>query len=212
VNCDRIARAYRWFEYAAFGRELERRRFRFLREVCGARRALILGDGDGRFLARLLANAPAVRVELVDSSKAMLELARQRAGSLRVSYKHGDARTVAFTRPGFDLVVTHFFLDCLDANDLRKLVDRVADAVQPGAVWLISEFRQPASGWRAGWAWVWLRTLYFFFGLTTGLEVRRLTDHRPLLKARGFCMEQVEEVWFGLLASEVWRKSTSSAP
>ena len=30
LNCDRIARAYCWLEYLAFGRELERRRFRFL--------------------------------------------------------------------------------------------------------------------------------------------------------------------------------------
>ena len=205
MNCDPIARAYRWFEYAAFGRELERRRFRFLPEVRNAQRSLILGDGDGRFLARLLLDAPAVQVEMVDSSKVMLDLARGRAGSRRVNYHHCDART--FAPPQFDLVVTHFFLDCFDRDDLQKLVSRLAEAAQPGAMWLVSEFRQPSSGWRAGWAWLWLRTLYFFFGLTTGLKVRRLTDHRPFLNACGFHLERAEEVWFGLLASEVWRKS-----
>jgi ubiquinone/menaquinone biosynthesis C-methylase UbiE len=207
VNCDPIARVYRWFEYAAFGRELERRRFRFLAETRDARRALVLGDGDGRFLARLLGNAPDVRVELVDSSKVMLDLARYRAGSPRVTYHHSDARTLALPRSQFDLIVTHFFLDCFDEDDLRRLVHGVSGAAQPGAMWVISEFRQPASGWRAAWAWLWLRVLYFFFGVATGLKVRRLTDHRPLLDACGFQLEQVEEVWFGLLASEVWRKS-----
>ena len=207
MNCDPIARAYRWFEYAAFGGALERRRFRYLPEVGKAQRALVLGDGDGRFLAQLLRNAPEVQVELLDSSKAMLDLARGRAGSPRVTYHHCDARRLAL--PQFDLVVTHFFLDCFDRDDLQGLVSHVAEAAQPGATWLISEFRQPSRGWRAGWAWLWLRTLYFFFGLTTGLKVRRLTDHRPLLEACGFRLERAEEAWFGLLASEVWRKTRS---
>ena len=127
MNCDPIARVYRWFEYAAFGQELERRRFRFLDEVRGARRALVLGDGDGRFLARLLVSAPVVQVDLVDSSKVMLELARERATSSRVTYHHGDARTFALPACQFDLIVTHFFLDCLDEDDLRRLVKGVAE-------------------------------------------------------------------------------------
>jgi ubiquinone/menaquinone biosynthesis C-methylase UbiE len=207
VNCDRIAPFYRWFEYSAFGRELERRRFRYLAGLSQARRALVLGDGDGRFLARLLGTAPEVQVELVDSSEGMLKLARGRAGGDRVSYSHRDARTLLL-RPGqCDLIATHFFLDCFDRDDVERLVRMIAHAAEADATWVISEFRQSGRGWRAGWAWLWLRTLYFFFGLTTGLKVRRLTDHRPLLVAAGFELEQVEEVWFGLLASEVWRKS-----
>ena len=52
MNADRIARSYRWLEYAAFGVALERARFDFLRCAAEARRVLILGEGDGRFLAR----------------------------------------------------------------------------------------------------------------------------------------------------------------
>jgi len=204
VNCDRIGRAYRWLEYAAFGRALERRRLRYLPEAGRSRRALVLGDGDGRFLAQLLRKAPEVQAEVVDSSKVMLDLARGRAGSRRVNYHHCDAQT--FAPPQVDLVVTHFFLDCFDRDDLQKLVSRVAEAAQPGAMWVVSEFRQPSSGWRAGWAWLWLRVLYFFFRITTGLQVRDLTDHRPLLEAGGFKLERADEVWFGLLASELWRK------
>jgi ubiquinone/menaquinone biosynthesis C-methylase UbiE len=197
---------YRWCEYAAFGRALERRRTRYLSEVSRAHNALVLGDGDGRFVAQLLASAPGVQVELVDSSQAMLDLARQRAKSPRVTYHQCDARAFFPLPPQFDLVATHFFLDCFDSQDLEKLVMQIADAAQPGAVWLISEFRQPPRGWRAVWAWLWLRLLYFLFALTTGLTVRDITNHRPLLETSGFELEQVEEVWFGLLASELWRK------
>jgi ubiquinone/menaquinone biosynthesis C-methylase UbiE len=209
VNCDPIARVYRWFEYAAFGRELERRRFRYLAEVGSTQRALILGDGDGRFLARLLAIAPSAHVVLVDSSQRMLDLARRRANSPRVTCQQVDARTLGVLPPHFDLVATHFFFDCFDAKDLAKLIPRIAEAARPDATWLVSEFRQPHRGWRAAWAWIWLRVLYLFFRITTGLHVRKLTDHRPLLEASGFRLEQAEEVWFGLLASEIWIRRTA---
>ena len=209
MNCDPIARVYRWFEYAAFGRELERRRFRYLARVSNTQRALILGDGDGRFLVRLLASAPAAHIELVDSSQKMLDLARERASSPRVTYQHTDARALIVLPAQFDLVATHFFLDCFNREDLAKLIPRIAEAARPDATWLVSEFRQPPRGWSAAWAWVWLRVLYLFFRIATGLQVNRLTDHRPLLDASGFKLEQAEEVWFGLLASEVWIRRTA---
>jgi len=81
VNCDPIARWYRWFEYAGFGRALERRREAFLSDVADARRVLTLGDGDGRALEKLLAAAPHARVDYIDVSARMLQLARARAGA-----------------------------------------------------------------------------------------------------------------------------------
>jgi SAM-dependent methyltransferase len=203
LNCDRIARAYRWLEYAAFGRELERRRFRFLAEVAGARRALLLGDGDGRFLARLVTQNRSLRADAVDSSARMLELARARAGDERVTYLHADALLVPLPRAEYDLIVTHFFLDCLDECGVEALVRRVAEAAQPGALWLISEFREPR------WARVLLRGLYLFFRATTGLKTRRLVDHRPVLARYGFRLVREETSRYGLLASELWASVTS---
>ena len=114
MNCDRIARCYRWLEYAGFGRALEHRRNAFLAYVADARRVLVLGDGDGRALAALLRAAPHARIDYVDLSARMLELARGRAGDLRVVYRRDDARTTPLPAAEYDLIVTHFFLDCFD--------------------------------------------------------------------------------------------------
>jgi hypothetical protein len=86
------------------------------------------------------------------------------------------------------------------------LVIRVTGAACSDARWLISEFRQPERGWRAAWAWLWLRTLYLFFRITTGLKTNRLVDHHPLLTRRGFRLARAESSHFGLLASEVWSR------
>ena len=49
MNCDPIARWYRWLEYGAFGLELEKCRNRFLDALDMPRRVLMAGEGDGRF-------------------------------------------------------------------------------------------------------------------------------------------------------------------
>lgn len=201
MNCDSIARAYRWLEYLAFGRALERRRFHFLAEAAGARRALVLGDGDGRFLGRFSAISNAC-IDYVDLSARMLELARKRGGARRVVYRQADALTLPLAPAEYDLIATHFFLDCLNERDLEALIERAARTAQPGALWLISEFRQPS------WAAPLLSVLYLFFRVTTGLTTRRLTDHRPLLAKQGFRLTQEETSRLGLLASELWVRET----
>ncbi len=198
MNCDPIARAYRWLEYGAFGRALERRRFRFLDDVRNAKSALLLGDGDGRFLQALLRSSPAVQVEVIEASTRMLALAKARAGSGRVVFRQGDARDAPLGE--YDLVATHFFLDCFDRQELEPLIRRITAAAQRD--WIISDFRPLKSAWARAWVWF----LYRFFRITTGLKNQSLVDHRPLLEANGFALQKVETEWLGLLASELWRK------
>ncbi len=197
MNCDRIAGYYRWLEYAGFGRALERRREAFLNVVADARRVLVLGDGDGRALVALLRAAPSARIDYVDLSARMLELARTRAGDFRVAYRHDDALTTPLPSAEYDLIVTHFFLDCFAEEDQARLLARVSCAATPRARWLVSEFRNPG---------LLVRALYLFFHAATGLKTRRLVDHHPLFERSGFRLARSESAWHGLLTSELWMR------
>jgi ubiquinone/menaquinone biosynthesis C-methylase UbiE len=199
VNADPIARFYRWLEYLAFGRALERCRFQFLDEVKGSRSALLLGEGDGRFLERLSRIAPDASIEIVDNSSAMLRLAYERSKGARVTFRHEDARKCALAHAQFDLIVTHFFLDCFAREEMAALVNRLGDAAAPRSIWLVSEFRQPTRWTR----WI-VRVLYWFFGWAAGLEVKELADHRPALLACGFELREERLSLGGLLAAEFW--------
>jgi SAM-dependent methyltransferase len=203
VNCDRIARRYRWLEYAGFGRALEWRREAFLGDLSDVRRVLAVGDGDGRALAALLIAAPQTCVDYIDISARMLEVARARAGTERVVYRCEDARMASLPVAEYDLIITHFFLDCFDDADLEPLVARLANAAHPQARWLVSEFR--GNGWL-------VRALYFFFRVTTGLRTRRLVDHHPILIHHGFRLVRYEQAWRGLLASELWARPAPRGP
>ncbi len=203
---DRLARPYRWLEYLSFGPLLERCRFYRLPELIDARRALVLGDGDGRFLARLLKSNPQLRADAVDLSPAMMQLLNRRAaeaGALdRVTLHCVDARE--FIPAGsYDLVVTHFFLDCFTTDELRALVGRIRSHLTPGARWVASEFAIP-SGAASLPARLIVGTLYLAFGLLTGLRIRQLPDHAAALRSAGLSLH-ARRCWLGgLLASELW--------
>lgn len=209
---DRLAGSYRWLEALAFGAALQRARLAHLEVALGggrSRRALLLGEGDGRFAAALAARAPHCELTVVDGSRAMLEAARdrlQRAGASRVRFAHCDLRRY---RPegGFDLIVTCFVLDLFEADTLQELVPRWAAALAPGGRWLQVDFAVPAAGWRRRRARLWLALLYRAFGATTAMEARRLVPAGPLLRAAGLRPRARAEFSGGLLASSVWHRS-----
>lgn len=211
ANFDRLAPLYRWMEWFSFGPWLGVARRAFLAEVREARSALVLGDGDGRYTARLLRTVPGVRVMAVDSSAAMLDALLRRAGTEagRVMAQQADARIWAGTVEGargapFDLIATHFFLDCLSTAEVVALAGRLRDFAAPGAVWVVSEFAVPP-GWFGRWvARPLVAMLYAAFGVLTGLEVRRLPDHVSALGASGFVRTRTERFLGGLLVSEMW--------
>jgi ubiquinone/menaquinone biosynthesis C-methylase UbiE len=209
-----MAHAYRWMEYFTFGPWLERCRCAFLTDLAGCRRALVFGDGDGRFTAQLLATNPNIKIDAVDSSPTMLRALLRRAGcnSDRVHSACIDAREWRPRNATYDLVVTHFFLDCLNADEIEALAERVRGVTSSSARWVVSEFAIP-NGWfgrllAAPLVWV----LYRAFGLLTGLSVRRLPDFHAALRKAGFMLEARRSWLHGLLVSEIWTLESVPLP
>lgn len=190
MNCDRIARWYRWMEYAAFGGSLRERREAFLFELGNPKKVLVLGDGDGRFLQVFAALYPAAEIDAVDLSERMVQLARARAE--RVTFHVADAREFEFSEE-YDLAIAHFFFDCFEQDELQEMVARIRTKS-----WLISEFRNTK------WSGPVLGGLYFFFRLTTGLRTKKLPDYWSVLNGLGFQVEKEQNALGGLLVSEMW--------
>jgi SAM-dependent methyltransferase len=209
-NFDSVARAYRWMEYFSFGPLLERCRFHFLTRCSRARHALVLGDGDGRFTARLLSSNPAVQVDAVDASPAMLALMRERARNCcdnagsRLQTIQADIRQ--FTPPGtdYDLVVSHFFLDCLTDDEVSSLVAQLCPHMTQDATWLVSEFAVPEAGWRRLPARMAIRGLYYAFYILTSLGVHKIPNYANAFNDNGFHLADKAGYLGGMLTTEVW--------
>ena len=209
MNADRLARWYRLIEYAVYGRALERSRFVFLDRLIHARRILMLGEGDGRALVRLLAVAPGAKVDVVDSSAEMIGLARARcaaASAGRVRFEQRDALELSLSAGEYDAVATFYFLDCFSVTEARILIERIANALAPGGLWLVTDFAIPARGWRRWPAKFLIACMYRFFGLTTGLRVRTLPPVEHLLLGAGLSRLDAKHERGGFLSSELWIK------
>jgi len=204
-----LARFYRWMEFFTFGSRLERCRHAFLGDLAACKRAALLGDGDGRFTAQLLRVNSTVKIDAVDASRAMLCGLLHRAGShaTRVHVHCADARQWQPENPPYDLIATHFFLDCLTDDEVRSLAEKLRGALTPSGQWVVSEFAIPegAFGLWVARLVVWL--LYRAFGLLTGLTVRRLPDYADALRAAGFTLRKHSSFLHGLLAADLWSRS-----
>ncbi|SEC26195.1 class I SAM-dependent methyltransferase [Terriglobus roseus] len=236
---DRLSRPYRWMEYLSFGRALERCRFYFLPQLASTRHALLLGDGDGRFAERLLralvdhgapsskAGDPSLaqetrppkarRVVAVDSSAAMLALLRSRcafADNLLATYVADLSQGMPDVLRGehFDLITTHFFLDCLTTEEVKRLVADVRPRMTADARWIISEFAVPTRGAMRLPAWIVVRGLYLSFRLLTGLRAQQLPDYRSALSAYGLVLQDQTVMLGGLLTAELWRCEVRPEP
>lgn len=209
ANFDRLARAYRWMEWLSFGPWLGWCRRAFLPELRERRRGLVLGDGDGRFTARLLKTNPEIRVDAVDASPAMLSVLMQNAGtsSTRVRTFCADAREWRpLLEPRYDIIATHFFLDCLATDEIRTLALCLREAAAPNVIWVISEFAIPGNRFGRFFARPLVGALYYAFGLLTGLKLRRLPDWTTSLRDAGFVPIKRRLSLHGLLVTGLWRQ------
>jgi hypothetical protein len=208
-NFNRLARLYRWLEYLSFGPFLARCRLHFLPQLAHCRRALVLGDGDGRFTAQLLRVNPQIRVTAIDASPHMIACLQNAAEPHRerLTTEIADLRTWSpASAEQYDLIVSHFFLDCLSAGEIAALARRLTPFLAPDALWLVSEFAIPPSRFGRAIAAPLVSFLYRAFRLLTNLRQQALPEHHPALAVSGWALRSGCAHLKGLLVSELWQR------
>ena len=208
---DHLARPYRLLEKLAFGSQLEALRSDGLRHAAAARKALLIGDGDGRFAARLLQANPAVRVHSIDISRRMLDTARRRIrcqcaeSAVRYVPIQADARRLHLPVGAYDFVALNFVLDCLTSREAATLLRELEQSLVDGGTLVFSDFQVPESPrlWRAAGGSI-VRLLYLFFAAAAGVENRALPH---ITWPAGLLLRCRYHRLGGLLVGEVRRKA-----
>jgi ubiquinone/menaquinone biosynthesis C-methylase UbiE len=211
VSFDRLAPVYRALERVLAGDKLQRCRLAHLPKTRDARKALLLGEGHGRFIIPLLQANPAVQITCIDASAAMLaqtKRAMTHAGldPARVEFVCTDIFDWHPAAHGFDLVSTNFFLDCFRTDQLAMLVPRLASLVTPDARWMIADFCSPAHGLAKLRAQAILWSMYRFFRVVTRLPATQLADYTGPLQQQGFKLTARETFDWGLLRADCWQR------
>ncbi len=206
-DLNRIAGLYPWMEAVTFGPWLSWCRAGFLGEMGHCRRALVIGDADGRFTARLLGANPEVEIDAVDTSTAMLRALIRRAGrnAARVRAYCVDARLWQPANPPYDLVVTHFSLDLLTTDEVRALAEKLRGVVSPSALWVVSEFEVSTGLFGRLVAGPVVAGRYLGLQWLADLAFTTLPDYRGALGEAGFALQRRRRWLGGLLSGELWR-------
>jgi SAM-dependent methyltransferase len=213
VSFDPLAPWYQRLERIAFGDDLQRCRVACLGEVATPQRALIVGEGDGRFLLELLRLHPGIEVDCLDESRRMLQLARKRIErelperARCVRFLHQDIMSWAAPERHYNLLVTHFVLDCFPEAALTSIIKKLADAATGDANWLLADFCLPPRGMARLRARAWLAAMYLFFRVTARIPASELIDSTPFLQGEGFALARQHLFRNGMLKSESWRRN-----
>jgi len=213
MSFDLLAPHYRWMEAVLAGGLLQRCRVRWLPKVRGARRALLVGEGNGRMLAACAPVLPECQFTVLDESEGMLAQGRrcwQRIGGKQaIVFQRADLRDWRHDEAGFDLVVTNFFLDCFSPEELARVITNISSAASRQALWLVADFSVPPVGWRRIRAQAVLALAYGFFRLATGISASCINAPDETLRVEGFCLRQRE--WFnqGLLHADLWARAAT---
>lgn len=215
MSFDRLAPFYRAMEFVLAGGKLQRCRLAWLDEAKDCRRVLIVGEGPGRFLTECVKALPESQILCVDASEAMLKharlaLQRTKTDSSRVKFEQAALPEWTPPQGEFDLIVTHFFLDCFPPEQLKLVVSRLASAAQPGARWLLADFCEPPRGFARWRARVILALAYAFFNLAAGLPARRLEAPDGYLEEHGLRLKERRIFEGGLLHSDLWETRAQS--
>jgi hypothetical protein len=124
----------------------------------------------------------------------------------RVRFHICDLREFEPDCAGYDLIVTNFFLDCFDDEDVFAVVARLAAMAGPNAQWMVSEFCDGERRAARIFGRAIVRGLYFAFRMTTGLRVTKLPDYEAALSKAGFVVRREARALGALLRSSVWEK------
>jgi ubiquinone/menaquinone biosynthesis C-methylase UbiE len=179
---DNIANSYARLESLMFGNSLQHAREYALSafDVTGAQKALLLGDGDGRFACRALQDNPLLQIDSIDISPSMLHCAKTRIQTsnpkLLARYNPINANALDHEYPlsHYDIVVTQFFLDCFKSNQATQLIAQLETTIKPNGRFAYADFSIPQ---RRAWNFTsrfLVAILYHCFRLTTDIRARRL--------------------------------------
>jgi hypothetical protein len=124
----------------------------------------------------------------------------------RVRFLHQDITTWAPPANAYDLVVTHFLLDCFPEAELSQVIEKLAGVMKPDAAWLLADFRLPARGFARLRAQVWLAVMYQFFRFAARIRANELIDPTPCLQANGFALARQHLFRHGMLKSDRWEQ------
>ncbi|MCM8538240.1 MAG: class I SAM-dependent methyltransferase [Lentisphaeraceae bacterium] len=205
IDFSAIAPVYDLLGALFFGGKLHNSQLENLKNIPSKfKHILVIGGGTGKFLKELVASKQFEKLTYIDISPKMIDLAKSKVPDTKnIDFIVGDETTIP--DHSFDLIVTHYFLDCFDQTEFEKIADLLLSQLCAGGYWSMVDFYiHPKSTWIRK---VFVRFLYKFFKLTCRLETKELPDF-DLWFSKNLILKKDVSSCKKLLKSSVYQKSS----
>jgi len=205
---DRLAGYYSGLEYIVFAKLLSEARFALLTDLKDIEQVLILGGGSGRLAKRLLKSFPNIKIDFLEQSPKMIELAKTRlsAAELRqLSFYELDVFDFSPTKL-YDCIFSPYFLDCFEADQVTEIIAGLSPSLKTNGYWYDVDFNLPEFGFARARAKLYLYILYAFFNLTGALKTRNLVNTEAIFLNNRYSLFKSKMFSRQLLKTSIYKK------
>ncbi len=208
VSFNRVAPFYDLLARLVFGKAITKAQTCFLDQIPTAASVLIIGGGTGWVLEEVLRRKQANRVDYVEASEAMLQLAQKKYQAMAghhqatVHFISGTECSIP-ARAQYDVVLTFFVLDVQPDDDtLYKMMHTLHTHLKPSGLWLFADFK-PQNCW---WHKALVKLMFWFFWLTCHLAHKQVPDYERAFSKLQLRKTSTAYFYGQLIHSVVYRK------
>lgn len=199
IGFNRLARVYSTLAGIVFGKTLLHAQEYFLPAVKAGDHILIVGGGSGDLLRSLLKQQTQIRVDYIDISEKMIQLAREKTKNpLIVNFIVGTELDIP--NRAYSVVITNFYLDLFSDHTLQHVVRKIKTHLSFDGQWLVTDFVSNKN-WHKTMLWM----MYRFFRIVAGIEARTLPDWDRQLKQAGLAEVDLKIFFNGFIKSCYYR-------
>lgn len=195
-----LAPVYSGLSKLIFGKSIERAQLHFLDCIDSTHHVLFLGGGSGEVLHALVRKYPAVKIDYIDLSPNMIELAKRKTGSSSsVNFITGTEQNIPDR--DYSVVITNFYLDLFSNERLNEVIDIIKPRLADNVTWLATDFISEKA-----WHRIFLKIMYVFFKIVTGIQANSLPDWQSALSNAGFREFTSRKFYGGFIKSSVYKR------
>lgn len=147
---------------------------------------LITGGGTGYFMKSLLECRSIQKVIYLDISDGMLKKAREKTDSKIIEFRQGNWDQLKDDET-FDVICLNYFIDLFDKEQITKIAEIYSrHLTKDGKIMVIDLSFRRTSNMGDFLFRIYLQILYFFFRISTGLQIKNLENWEEVFINAGY--------------------------
>jgi ubiquinone/menaquinone biosynthesis C-methylase UbiE len=172
TNYNKIAGVYDLISRAVYGKALVNAQVCLLKYIPANSRVLIVGGGTGWILEEIAQIHSGLTIDYVESSQKMIALSEKKDhGTNHINFINLPAEDY-ITEERYDVILTPFFFDNFKVDKIQVIFDQLNNLLKKNGIWLYVDFIDNGRIWQK----LFLKTMYLFFRITTGIETQKLIN------------------------------------